>query len=334
MGKKNLRVRTIALDWNDLRTVLAVARAGSLNGAARELAIRHSTVFRRIEQAEARIGARLFDRSRTGWRANVQGEAVAAAAAEMEAAALAAERAISGADARVEGVVRLATSEMLAGYLLPPLLHRFLAAHPGIEVETGVSNRAVDLTRREADIALRATASQPESMVGRQVAELRYALYAARSLLPRRGAPPVLQALPWIGFDDRIAYTGIAQWFRQALPQVVPRMKSDSLPAMLKAAAAGVGAVALPMFAAAQEPGLLRITPPIEGQAMGLWLLHHPDVRGNARVRLLMQWLTDALPQELVQLSAGGKAWPCFADCPLAGRRRGRATRAGAAMSP
>lgn len=326
MGKKSLRVRTSVLDWNDLRTVLAVARTGSLNGAARELALQHSTVFRRIEDAEARIGARLFDRARTGWRANLQGEAVAAAAAEMEAAALAAERAISGADARVEGVIRLATSEMLAGYLLPPLLQRFLAAHPGIEIEADVSNHAVDLTRREADLALRATPRPPELMIGRPVAELRYALYAARALLPRRGTrPPELQALPWVGFDDRLAYTGIAQWFAQAFPGVRPRMRADSLPAMLRAAAAGLGAVALPMFAAAQEPRLLRLTPPIEKQSMGLWLLHHPDIRGNAKVRLLMQWLADAVPQELAHQEAGGKAWPCFAACPLAGRRRARA---------
>lgn len=322
MGKKNLHQRTSRLDWNDLRTVLAVARSGSLNGAARELALRHSTVFRRIEDAEARIGARLFDRSRTGWRANPQGEAVAAAALEMEAAALAAERSISGADARVEGVVRLATSEMLAGYLLPPLLHRFLGAHPGIEVEADVSNRAVDLTRREADLALRATARPPESMVGRQVAELRYAIYVPRTLLPKRGAPPDLRALPWVGFDDRIAYTGIAQWFAKAFAEIRPRIKSDSLPAMLKAAAAGLGAVVLPMFAAAQEPGLVRITPPIEGQSMGLWLLHHPDVRGNARVRLLMHWLAEAVPAALEQQAAGGKVWPSLAACPLVGRRR------------
>lgn len=324
MGKKNLHSRTGMLDWNDLRTVLAVARTGSLNGAARELALQHSTVFRRIEDAEARIGARLFDRARSGWRANLQGEAVAAAAAEMEAAALAAERTISGADARVEGTIRLATSEMLAGWLLPPLLQRFLSAHPGVEIEADVSNRAVDLTRREADLAVRATARPPESMVGRQVAELRYAVYAARPLLPRRAGQPELSALPWVGFDERIAYTGIAQWFARALPGVRPRLKADSLPAMLKAAAAGLGAVVLPMFAAAQEPGLLRITPPIEGQSMGLWLLHHPDVRGNARVRLLMQFLADALPAEVDRLASGGKAWACFADCRLASSRRRR----------
>jgi DNA-binding transcriptional LysR family regulator len=324
MGKKNLHTRTSVLDWNDLRTVLAVARAGSLNGAAQELALRHSTVFRRIEEAEARLGARLFDRARTGWRANVQGEAVAAAAADMEAAALTAERAISGADARVEGVIRLATSEMLGGYLLPPLLKRFLQEHPGVEIEADVSNRAVDLTRREADLAVRATPAPPETMVGRQVGTLRYAIYAPRALLPRRGAEPVLSELPWIGFDDRLAYTGIAQWFARVLPDVHPRMKADSLPAMLKAAAAGIGAVVLPMFAASQEPRLVRITPPIEGQSMGLWLLHHPDVRGNARVRLLMRWLADELPAELERQASGGKVWPRYAACPATGRRARR----------
>ncbi|WP_395703127.1 LysR family transcriptional regulator [Aquabacterium sp.] len=316
-----MHTRTGLLDWNDLRTVLAVARSGSLAGAARELDLQHSTVFRRIEEAEARLGARLFDRARTGWSANAQGEAVARAAAEMEAAALMAEREISGADARLQGVIRIATSEMLAGYLLPPLLQQFLAEHPGIEIEADVSNRAVDLTRREADLALRATEQPPESMVGRRVGELRYAIYAARALLPARRAP-LLQELPWVGFDERIAYTAIAHWWRQALPDVQPRLRADSLPAMLKAAAAGIGAVALPMFAAAQEPKLLRITPPIEGPVMGLWLLHHPDVRGNARVRTLMQWLGDAVPRELARLTEAGPVCRQCAECPVKPRRR------------
>ncbi len=333
VGKKNLHARTgpagSVLDWNDLRTVLAVARSGSLAGAARELELRHSTVFRRIEEAEARLGARLFERARTGWAPNAQGEAMARAAAEMEAAALAAERAISGADARVEGVIRIATSEMLAGWLLPPLLTRFLAEHPGIQIEADVSNRTVDLTRREADLALRATHTPPESMVGRRVAEMRYAVYATRALVPARRGVPELAELPWVGFDERLAYTEIARWFAAALPEVQPRLRADSLPAMLKAAAAGAGAVVLPMFAAAQEPRLVRITPPIEGPAMGLWLLHHPDVRGNARVRTLMSWLAETIPPEMARLADSGACARDFAPCPVKPRRRRAAAAPG-----
>src|SRR6185503_1649636 len=188
MGKRSLQERTGALDWDELRTVLAVARAGSLAGAARELSVRHSTVFRRIEAAEKRLGSRLFERGRNGWSANARGEAVAGAAAEMEVAALGAERAIHGADDRLEGVIRIATSELLAGYLLPPLFARFLAEQTGVEIEVDVSNRSVDLTRREADLALRATLQPPEALVGRQVGLMRYAAFAPRSLLAGRRA--------------------------------------------------------------------------------------------------------------------------------------------------
>ena len=326
MGKQTLQERTGTLDWNDLRTVLAVARAGSLAGAARALELRHSTVFRRIEQAERRLGSRLFERSRSGWSPNPQGEAVARAAAEMESAALGAERAISGADARLEGTIRIATSELLAGHLLLPLLRPFLAEHPGIEIECDVSNRNVDLTRREADLALRATPQPPDMLVGRRIGSMRYAVYAAKPLIGKRQSAPVLGELPWVGFDERIAHFQIAQWFRHALPDVRPRLRLDSMSALMKAAAAGIGAVLLPTFAAAQEPALVRVTEEIDGPEMGLWLLSHPDVRGNARVRALAAHLAQAVPLEIERLMRSGATCKTFAACPLAGHGR-RGTR-------
>ena len=328
MGKQTLQERTGTLDWNDLRTVLAVARAGSLAGAARALELRHSTVFRRIEQAERRLGSRLFERSRSGWSPNPQGEAVARAAAEMESAALGAERAISGADARLEGTIRIATSELLAGHLLLPLLRPFLAEHPGIEIECDVSNRNVDLTRREADLALRATPQPPDMLVGRRIGSMRYAVYAAKPLIGKRQSAPVLGELPWVGFDERIAHFQIAQWFRHALPDVRPRLRLDSMSALMKAAAAGIGAVLLPTFAAAQEPALVRVTEEIDGPEMGLWLLNHPDVRGNARVRALAAHLAQAVPLEIERLMRSGATCKTFAACPLAGHGRRGARRA------
>ena len=326
MGKQTLQERTGTLDWNDLRTVLAVARAGSLAGAARALELRHSTVFRRIEQAERRLGSRLFERSRSGWSPNPQGEAVARAAADMESAALGAERAISGADARLEGTIRIATSELLAGHLLLPLLRPFLAEHPGIEIECDVSNRNVDLTRREADLALRATPQPPDMLVGRRIGSMRYAVYAAKPLIGKRQSAPVLGELPWVGFDERIAHFQIAQWFRHALPDVRPRLRLDSMSALMKAAAAGIGAVLLPTFAAAQEPALVRVTEEIDGPEMGLWLLNHPDVRGNARVRALAAHLAQAVPLEIERLMRSGATCKTFAACPRAGHGR-RGTR-------
>ena len=167
MRKPALQKRTGELPWDDLRCVLAIARAGSLSGAARELGIEHSTVFRRLNSVEKRLGVRLFERSPRGYTPTACGELAAAAAGAMESEALGVERRMLGADARLTGVVRLATSELFAGFLLPRVLKQFLEAHPGVEVETHIASRMVDLTRREADLALRATVSPPEHLPGR-----------------------------------------------------------------------------------------------------------------------------------------------------------------------
>src|SRR5258705_1400129 len=196
--KSNWHERTHSLDWESLRTVLAVARARSLAGAARALDLRHSTVFRRIEEVERRLGQPLFDRNRGGWTANELGETAARAAQAMEEAALEAERRLLGADGRLAGTIRVATTEMIGGYLLARVIHGFLEKHPAMEIELDVSSRSLDLTRREADVAIRANHAPPESLVGRKLASPGYAVYAAPSLLPR-GKAPDLEALPWIG---------------------------------------------------------------------------------------------------------------------------------------
>src|SRR5262249_13050999 len=151
--KPDLQKRTGQLAWDDLRTVLAVAQTGSLSGGARALDVEHSTVFRRIVEIEGRLGVRLFERARGGYSVTAQGEVLTQAARVMEEAALPAERRVLGADARLAGTVRIATSELLASYLLSPPLAEFVRTNPEIEIEVDVSNRNVDLTRREADLA-------------------------------------------------------------------------------------------------------------------------------------------------------------------------------------
>ena len=303
--KPDLHKRTDGLDWEALRTVLAVARAKSLAGAARSLDLQHSTVFRRVEEVERRLGRRLFDRHRGGWTPNELGETAARAAEAMETAALEAERRLLGADGRLEGTVRVATSEMLGGYLLPRLVQPFLAEHPAMEIELDVSNRNLDLTRREADLAVRVTRDPPESLVGRKLGSMGYAVFASPSLLPR-GKALDLQALPWIGFDERMSQLKIARWFGRAIPDLRPRLRIDSFATMLRAAVAGAGAAVLPVFAAAQEKALVRITDVIPDVSMEVWLLSHPDMRGNARVRALADHFTTAIPAELARLMETG----------------------------
>jgi DNA-binding transcriptional LysR family regulator len=325
MSKSNLQQRTGQLAWDDLRTVLAVARSGSLSGAARSLDIEHSTVFRRLEDIEKRLGTALFERSRSGYLANIHGEAIAEAAKRMEDAALAAERQVLGADSRLTGTVRIATSEMLGAYLLPLLLEEFLDAHPQIEIEVDISNQKVDLTRRDADLALRATMTPPEHLIGRKVGTIGSAIYGTQALLESAGSPPALDALPWIGFGDRMSTVLQAQWMRERFPQLIPRLRMDSFVAILQSAARGVGVAAIPIFAASQEPRLVRISEPLDAPPMSIWLLTHPDVRGNARVHALMKHIAERTPPLLEGLLCAGRICEQMLRTPVPSRKpRGR----------
>ena len=145
------------MQWDDFRYVLAIAREGGLAGAARVLAVNHSTVFRRLGALEAELGVALFERLPGGYRPTEPGERLVRAAERVEAEALAAERELTGRDARLTGRLRVTCSETLAYRLLTAELARFAELHPGIVVELAIDNRQLDLSRREADVALRAT---------------------------------------------------------------------------------------------------------------------------------------------------------------------------------
>lgn len=301
MRKPILQKSTEPLAWDDLRTVLAVARQGSLSGAARALQVEHSTVFRRLKAIERRFGAALFERSRGGYAPTAHGEAVAESARVMEEAALAAERRVMGADVRLSGVVRISATEMFVSYLLPRVLPAFLEAHPDIEIEIDVSNRNVDLTRREADLALRGTNHPPEHLYGREVGEIRYAAYAHRRYF-RGGKTPALEDLPWVGLDESMRRLEIARWLQQRLPDKRTRLRTDSLQGMMHAAAAGIGAAVLPLFAGDFQPQLRRLTEVLEQPRVRLWVLNHAEVRENARVRELSRHLALELPKALKEL--------------------------------
>lgn len=297
MRKSSLQKRTGSMEWDDFRCVLAVARTGSLSGAARELRVRHSTIFRRLNAIERRLGVKLFERTRGGYVPTASGESAAAAAGVMESEALGIEKRLLGTDSQLAGVVRLATSELFAGYLLPAVLRTFLEAHPGIEVEVVVSTRVVDLTRRDADLALRATTTPPDNLVGRHVGEVRYAVYGSQRF---RGAHAAsLGNLPWLGFDDTLAYLAIARWQRTQSTQRPARVRFSSLAPMLNAAAEGLGVAVLPLFAADQHQSLVRLSPVLDQPRMKLWVLGHPDLRENARVAALSRHLAREVPQVL-----------------------------------
>lgn len=301
------------MDWNDLRYALAIARQGGLAGAARELGVDHSSVYRRLGRLERELGVRLFERHRSGYRLTPAGERLADSAGRIETEAAHAERDLMGADLRAAGTVRVSTSEALALYLLPPMLADFRQKHAEIGLEIVVSNQPVDLTRRDADVAIRVTASPPEHLVGRRVGNAGYAAYASRKLLRRTGAASELSTFDWLGFDETVARFPQARWLARTVPSANIVMRFDSLCAMLRACELGAGVAVLPCFLGDASTGLARLEGTGADDEMSVYVLTHPDLRRSARIRACLQFFGDRIAAEgprLIGRTMGGRARP------------------------
>ena len=276
-------------DWDDLRLFLAVARAGSLSGAAKLLGVTHSTVFRRIGAFEERLGVRLFDRLPSGYALTAAGEEMRDSVLRIEEEISALALKVTGQDQRPGGTIRLTATDMLAVGVLPRHVAAFRAQWPGIEIEVVVADSVLDLTRREADIALRVGNPAQDTLVGRRVGRLGFAVYAAAG----QGGPPDPADADWIGYGKAHGplSRNLARWW----PGMRQVYRTNSITAAQAAARAGIGLAALPCVLADPDPGLLRVAPFPEDFALDLWLLTHEDLRNTARIRIFLDFMAAAL---------------------------------------
>jgi DNA-binding transcriptional LysR family regulator len=285
------------MDWNDVRLVLAVAREGSLSAAARSLRVTHSTVFRRVGAIEKDLGVRLFDRFRDGYSATPAGEAAAQLAARFADDFVALERRLSGQDLRPSGIVRITTTDTIWTILMRHL-PALRAAHPEIRLEITISNAMANLTRREADVAIRPIPEPPDTLVGRRIADIAHALYAAPAYLARQDSRE-LAAHHWVGPDDTLATTVIGRWMRANVPDDRIALRVDALPALRDAARAGMGVALLPCYLGDGDDRLRRTLPGAVSEIRStLWMLTHNDLRRTARIRAVMEFLATALGSE------------------------------------
>ncbi|MEC9481824.1 MAG: LysR family transcriptional regulator [Halomonas sp.] len=261
--------------WDDLRIVLAIAETGSLSGAARRLEVSHATVFRRLGELERRMGARLFERSRNGYTPTLAGEDMADTAGRVAEEVAGAERRLLGQDLALSGTLRITTTDTLLMGLLAPILAEFRTLHPRITLEVAVSNRTLNLTRRDADVAIRPTSSPPETLVGRRVGCIAQAVYV-RADLP--------DATSWVGPDAHLGYPTLETWMSHHGFDTHVGLRVDSMLGMLAAIKSGLGRGVLPCYLADHEPELRRLDKPIPELATDLWLLTHPDLRRTARI--------------------------------------------------
>lgn len=298
-------------DWDELRSFLAVARHGSLGGAARALGVNHSTMFRRLNALEGRLGVRLFDRSARGYALTSAGEHMLASAERVEDEIVALERRLLGGDVRLAGTLRVTTTDTLMHGLLGPHLRAFQAAYPAIELELITGNAFFDLSKREADVALRPSRHPGDAMVGRRLAGIAVALYGGRDYLAERGRPASAAELAGhalITGDGSLAHLPATRWLARHVSGAASVLRCNSWLSQLAAARAGLGLAALPCFLGDPAPELVRVLPPQPTLAGELWLLTHPDLRRTARVRAFIETIARGLRRERAALEGDAAA--------------------------
>lgn len=283
------------LDWDDLRHFLAIVERGSIAGAAARLKVNHSTVLRRIGALEDQLQQRLFDRLPAGYTLTERGRALADGLAGVQEQIEAAQRQLQGGDLEVRGTVRLTTTDTLLQGLLLPLLADFRALHPAVQLEVVVNNSFLNLTQREADVAVRGSNQPPENLVGRRVGHIQTALYGAPALRGAAGAPPDPATLPWVALDESLAHLEQSRWLRAQVPAERIALRVDTLVGLADAVAAGLGVGLLLCPLAAQRPALVQLAPPDPALDTQIWVLTHPDLKSVARIRALTDFLFEAL---------------------------------------
>jgi DNA-binding transcriptional LysR family regulator len=290
------------VEWNDLRIILAICRAGSLTGAAKTLQVNKSTVLRQINAIERKMGVRFFDRVQQGYQMTEAGEAVMHTASRMDEEAVNLERELLGKDFRFQGDIRLTAPEGIATIALTPLIAAFCKQHPEIHIELITTNAPLELSRREADLAVRVTNKPPDFSLGRHISEFNFCVYGAPRYL-KKHAKTKLADHTWVTILDEVDWLVPLIWKKKEEARQKIIFSGTSTLNTLNCAKQGMGVVILPCFLGDGEKGLTRACKPIKELANELWVLTHPDLRQTARVRALMSFIYESLQEQRDQFA-------------------------------
>ena len=277
-----------SVSWDDFRLVKAIADTGSLVGASDALGLNHSTVFRRLGALEEQLAIKLFERARTGYAPTAAGEEMIRLAQRMDIDITDFQRTVAGRDVKPAGELRITTNDTLLIHLLTPILASFRAAYPDIRLDVNVGNQVLNLSRRDADVAIRATRKPLETLVGRKIATMGWGRFAPRAWV-EAGRDLEHETTPWVGFGDTMSHLNAWRWLDEHVGAHRIGYRVNTVLGMAEAVAAGIGLGVLPCFIGDRLPSLARIgMQPGEDVAETLWLLTHADLRQSARVRAFM----------------------------------------------
>lgn len=289
------------MDWNDVQIFLALIRAGSVRGAGKELAISHATVARRIEAFEKRLGVSLFNRLNTGYELTKAGEDLIDAAENVEAELHSIQRKLVGQDKKLAGTIRVTATELISSHFLLPELSSFMDMYPHTKVEMIETYLTLDLSRREADIALRIGKKPPDNLIARSLAEISVAEYASKSYVESRDLQDPLSASLISRVDME---SGPINYNNSKFKKLPIRGSFSTFRLQMEAAKHDVGIATLPCFVAEKEENLVRISDKRLVEGYQIWLLRHPDTRATSRLRVFSEFIVESISKHKHELES------------------------------
>jgi DNA-binding transcriptional LysR family regulator len=278
------------MNWDDLRFFLALSREKTVSGAGRVLAVKHTTVARRIAALEKQIGSRLFDRLSNGYAMTQAAENLYLHALAVEEVVQAADREVFGMDTKLSGTLKLTASHNAFTRLVIPKLTEFTDQYPNIEMELLTSTGLADLASRQADIALRFSPKPPEYLVGREVVSMHHGVYASVDYLQQKHSHN--KVILW---EQKRT---MPEWVSDHFSGATVAARTTEVITMLELVKTGFGMARIPCYIADTEPKLCRINMSLSPSNWGLWVLSHVDLRSTARVRVCREFLIDIIEQQ------------------------------------
>lgn len=286
--------------WDDLRHLIAVSRQGSTLAAAKTLGVNQSTVHRRLLELEKSIGLTLMKRHPSGYRLTELGEALIDDVLAVETAIQTLEQQIRALKLDLKGVVRLTCPEPTVPRIVATgLLDRFHERYPGLQVEFVTSDRYLDLSKGEADVAFRSGEPVDDTLVGRKICDSIWAIYASRSYVQQYGRPTSIADLAdhaLLGFEGIMENHRVAKWLPVAVPNARIVSRNNSMLGTLSAVKAGVGIAPLPTTLGDAEDVLIQVFPPVDELTRSWYLLTAPDVRKTPRVAAFVDQVLEDVP--------------------------------------
>ena len=279
----------------DLEVTLALVRGGTLAAAGVRLGIDASTVFRALQRIERGLGRTLFERSRSGYLSTELSTELAEHAERMEVSLEAARSSLEAAPAQASGTVRITTTDTVLHGLVAPALRSLRTVHPLLSFELHTGNELASLTRRDADIAVRATKRPPQHLVGKHIGPIRVALYAAKRGSARKFADVEAGKADWIAPDDALPEHPSVVWRKRHFPKAAPRYRVNSILSVLELVVLGLGVGIVPLFLADERNDVVRLGEPLDECETELWLLTHPESRHLRRVGAVYSHLAETM---------------------------------------